>query len=298
MAFVIIDLEFNNLRNITKYYPNFYEDNANMKDIRLDNEIIEIGAIKLDAYMKPLSEFKTFIKPSVFPVLNPKVAEITHITEEDLSRGLSFLEGINSLKEFVGEGDIICSWAKDDIAEIIKNSKYHGYEDLNWLSSYLDIQEYSTKILAHKKSLSLKNALDELKIKVDSNKLHDALNDAIYTSLVFKRLYNSRIVKNYIVKDIYDMPAMEVKELDSYEVDIEAIEAMCPKCKKRINIEYYPKLLNWRFVMLGVCPKCNGNVMNEIVIKSTLSGKEVYKEITTIVNEVEYLNYSYKLNKN
>ena len=49
--------------------------------------------------------------------------------------------------------------------------------------------------------LSLKNALDELKIKVDKSKLHDALNDANYTAEVFKRLYNNKIVKNYIVKD-------------------------------------------------------------------------------------------------
>ena len=34
-------------------------------------------------------------------------------------------------------GDIICSWAKDDIAEIIRNANYHGYNDLSWIERYL-----------------------------------------------------------------------------------------------------------------------------------------------------------------
>ena len=40
----------------------------------------------------------------------------------------------------VNEGDIICSWAKDDIAEIIKNANHHGYTDLSWINKYLYIQ--------------------------------------------------------------------------------------------------------------------------------------------------------------
>ena len=90
----------------------------------------------------------------------------------------------------VDEGDIICSWAKDDIAEIIRNANYYGYDDLSWIDNYLDIQEYVTKILGYRKSLSLKNALKALKIKVNEDLLHDALNDCIYTCL----LYTSRCV--------------------------------------------------------------------------------------------------------
>ncbi|WP_322379244.1 3'-5' exonuclease, partial [Clostridium perfringens] len=133
--------------------------------------------------MKPMEEFIRYIKPSLITVLNPKISEITNIKESDLENGVTFQDGIEQLATLIDEGDIICSWAKDDIIEIINNAIYHKYDNLNWLKNYLDIQEYSTKILAKKKSLSLKNALEELKIKVDNDKLHDALNDAIYTSL-------------------------------------------------------------------------------------------------------------------
>ena len=50
MGYIIVDLEFNNLKNITKYYEDFFEKNADLKSINLENEIIEIGAIKVDKY--------------------------------------------------------------------------------------------------------------------------------------------------------------------------------------------------------------------------------------------------------
>lgn len=297
MAFIIIDLEFNNLNGISKYYPDIFNENPDLKDITIENEIIEIGAIKLDKYMKPLGEYKAHIKPSIIPVLNPKVLEITKISKEDLDSGISFEEGMDGLRALIDEEDIICSWAKDDIIEIISNAVYHKYEDLKWLKNYLDIQEYSTKILAHKKSLSLKNALEELKIRIDPSKLHDALNDAVYTSYVFKRIYNSRIIKNYVIKDVYNMPALEVKNLQEYTLDENKVMEICPKCKVGVAIEYPLKPINWRFLSLGICPKCNRKVVNEVVVKKTFSGEEVYKETSTIVNEVEYINYTYKMYK-
>ena len=115
MAFIIIDLEFNNLSEIHKYYPNIYKDIPNLKELDLINEIIEIGAIKVDMYMKPLEELKVYIKPSVIPVVNPKILSITNIKHEELENGVSFNEGLDMLKNMVDKGDIICSWAKDDI---------------------------------------------------------------------------------------------------------------------------------------------------------------------------------------
>ena len=297
MAFIIIDLEFNNLEGIHKYYPDLYKKYPSLEDIDLDNEIIEIGAIKLDNYMKPLREFKAYIKPSVIPVLNPKISEITSITESDLENGLSFKDGIEKLSELIDEGDIICSWAKDDIIEIINNALHYKYENLNWLKNYLDLQEYSTKILGKKKSLSLKNALEELKIKVDNSKLHDALNDAIYTSEVFKRIYNSRVLKNYIIKDIYNMPAMDIKNLNEYKLDKAKLKCKCPKCNLDIDFEYDFVPMKWRFIALGKCNKCNNKIIDEVRVKETFSGEEVYNEVSTIIDELEYINYSYKVKK-
>ena len=35
MGYIIVDLEFNNLKNITKYYEDFFEKNDDLKSINL-----------------------------------------------------------------------------------------------------------------------------------------------------------------------------------------------------------------------------------------------------------------------
>lgn len=295
MGYIIVDLEFNNLKNITKYYEGFFDENKQLQDIELENEIIEIGAIKVDQYMKPICEMREYIKPTIFPIINPKVTEITKINSSILNKnGISFEEAMNKLKGMFEEGDVLCSWAKDDVAEIIINANYHKYKDLNWLDAYLDIQEYASQILAHKKALGLKTALDELKIKVDETKLHDALNDAFYTVEVFKRIYNSRVIKNHIVRDIYNMPAINVSNLDKIEIDTDKLNFICPKCGKKVVLETSIELLNWRFAALGRCSKCKNNILFEIIVKKTLQGEIGYREISSILKEDIYMDYVYK----
>lgn len=296
MGYIIIDLEFNNLKNITKYYENFFETYGKFNSIDLENEIIEIGAVKVDKYMKPISEFREYIKPTIFPVINPIVTEITKIDMDILNeKGVAFNEAMDKLKDMFEEGDVLCSWAKDDVAELIINSHHFKYNDLRWLNGYLDIQEYVSKMLAHKKVLGLKSALDELKIKVDDTKLHDALNDAKYTVEVFRRMYNSRVIKNYIVSDIYNMPAVHVSNLEEISIDESKLILKCPKCGKRVELETPMKLLNWRFVAVGSCTKCKSNVLCEVIVKRTLQGEQGYNEVYSILKNEVYLSYVYKL---
>lgn len=297
MGYIIVDLEFNSMKDITKYYKNFFEEHGEFKELDIENEIIEIGAIKVDKYMKPICSMREYIKPTVFPIINPIVNEITKIDMKILKeKGIAFEEAINKLKDMFEEGDILCSWAKDDIVELIVNANHYKYRDLEWINGYLDLQEYATKILAHKKALGLKVALNELKIKIDDSKLHDALNDAEYTAEVFKRIYNSRIIKNYVVRDIYNMPALNVANLKEYTVDEENLKLLCPKCNKKIKLETQISLLNWRFAAVGTCPKCKNNILCEISIKKTLKGEEAYIETSSILKNEAYMNYCYKLN--
>ena len=134
MGYIIIDLEFNNLKNITNYYKDFFEIHGDFASVGLENEIIEIGAVKVDKYMKPISEIREYVKPTVFPVINPIVTEITKIDMNILNdRGISFEEAINKLKDMFEEGDVLCSWAKDDVVELIINANDYNYNDLSWL---------------------------------------------------------------------------------------------------------------------------------------------------------------------
>lgn len=298
MSYIIVDLEFNNMKNITQYYKDFYEEHEELINVNLENEIIEIGAVKLDEHMKQIDSMKEYIKPSVFPVINPIVNSITKIDMEMLNEnGISFNEAISKLGSMFEEGDILCSWAKDDVVELISNSRYYDYKNIDFIKKYLDIQEYATKILGHKKSLGLKNAVNELKIKVNENKLHDASYDAECTGEVLKRIYNSRIIKNYVVSDIYNMPALNVCELENFYPEEDKLKLECPKCKRKIKMDTDISIAKWRFVTIGMCPKCGNNVLCEIFVKQSFMGQVFYQETGSIISSEVYERYYYKLNK-
>lgn len=289
MNYVIIDLEFNNLREITQFYPRFYEENAEVLEYKCPNEIIEIGAIKLDRTMKEIGRLKTYIRPSIYKILNPRIVEITGIHEENLKSGIHFKEALEKLGDFIGEDSIVCSWAKDDIAELIRNADYHNCGFISWLKEYIDLQEYCTKVLAEKKSISLKNALNKLRVKMVEKDLHDALNDAVYTVEVFKRVYNDRAVKSFIVKDIINMPSIMIRDYKNFQLDSKQTELICPKCGKKIELEYPLKLFKWRFIGLGSCDSCKSKVLQKIVIKQTLAGDKVYIDNNRLLSDREYM---------
>jgi DNA polymerase III epsilon subunit-like protein/DNA-directed RNA polymerase subunit RPC12/RpoP len=289
LNYVIIDLEFNNMREITEIYPSFYEENPQVLEYKCPNEIIEIGAIKLNRTMKEIDRFKAYIKPSIYKVLNPKISGMTGIKEEDLENGITFKEALDKLGSFIDEDTIICSWAKDDIAELIRNADYHCLSSMEWLKGYIDLQEYCTKVLAEKKSMSLKNALNKLRIKVFEQDLHDALNDAVYTAEVFRRIYNDRAVKSFIVKDIINMPSIMIRDYNDFKLDENKTGLKCPKCGSEIDLDYPLKLFKWRFIGLGNCDRCNSKILQKIVIKQTLAGDRVYINNNRLVNDKEYI---------
>lgn len=298
LNYVIIDLEFNNMREIAECYPSFYEENPEVLEYKCPNEIIEIGAIKLNRTMKEIDRFKTYVKPSIYRILNPKISEMTGIKEENLQNGMSFSEALDSLGSFIDEDSILCSWAKDDIAELIRNADYHNCSSLDWLKGYIDLQEYCTKVLAEKKSMSLKNALNKLRIKVFEQELHDALNDAVYTAEVFRRIYNDRAVKSFIIKDIINMPSIMIRDYNDFKLEESKTELKCPKCGNEVDLEYPLKLFKWRFIGLGNCDRCNSKILQKIVVKQTLAGDKVYINNNRLLSDKEYIELVDRFNHN
>ena len=53
----------------------------------------------------------------------------------------------------------------------------------------------------------------------------------------------------------------------------------------------------WRFISIGKCSKCNASILNEVIVKKTLHEEIIYYEIGNIIGNLEYLDYTYKLDK-
>lgn len=85
MNFIIFDLEWNNAYN--------YKLKRGM------NEIIEIGAVKLDENLDVVDTFKQLIKPQLSRKLGSRFKNLTHITIDEINdNGIPFEKAFDDLQ--------------------------------------------------------------------------------------------------------------------------------------------------------------------------------------------------------
>jgi len=95
------------------------------KNKRDQNEIIEIGALKIDSDGYIVSEFCEFIKPILNPDLSDFCIELTTIEQADIDASDTYNVVIERFKEWIGpeEPYVLCSWGFYDKRQFEKDCK-------------------------------------------------------------------------------------------------------------------------------------------------------------------------------
>lgn len=129
MSYVILDLEWNG--SYSKVLHKFV------------NEIIEIGAVKLDDELNVCDTFTMLVAPKIGKKLCSKVKQLTKITNEELKdEGVSFIRAISLFSDFLGDG-VFMTWSDSDLHALIENYSYYtGRTRLPFLSRYCNLQSY------------------------------------------------------------------------------------------------------------------------------------------------------------
>ncbi|WP_187296174.1 3'-5' exonuclease [Tepidibacter mesophilus] len=174
MNYIIFDLELN-----SKPFKN-----------KIPNEIIEIGAVKLNNDLEIIDRFQSFIKPKYFSKLFSLIKKKTNIKQVDIDNSDSFKSIIRSFKEWLGEDYLLCCWGYDDYYHIKSNCKLHNIKS-SWISEFLDIQKQFSRIhkLEKGKTASLSNALALCCIEINDENMHRADIDAEYTCKLFINIF-------------------------------------------------------------------------------------------------------------
>ncbi len=174
---IVLDLEWNQRYGKQQGIPS-----------SLPQEIVEIGAVKLDASMGIADRFQATVRPVVHPVLHRHVQRVTGISAEDCREGLPFREAGAALMAFCGEAFTLCTWGPDDYPVLQRNLAYWSLPQ-DWARTPLDAQ----KMYAHlqgtgqSKQVSLQAAMEVLGIAQEFPS-HRALHDAYHTALVVQKL--------------------------------------------------------------------------------------------------------------
>ena len=177
MNYIVFDLENNCAFSINKITGKLEKGHANSI---CPNEVIEIGAVKLDENLEVIDTLRIYIKPKLYKQIHPKVKKKTKITISKLSNASPFKQAIKDFANWIKPEYILCCWGRDDILTLKRNCEYHKL-NCDWISKYIDVQHMITEYLNHPHSIGLKDALGKFNISIE-DQLHDALNDAAYTA--------------------------------------------------------------------------------------------------------------------
>ncbi len=225
MNFIVFDLELN---------QDFSSAERN-GDIPALFEIIQLGAVKLDAELNTTGTFNRFIKPVFYKRINPFVTGLTGITTEQLQFEEEFPEVIRSFIDFVGDTDpVFCVWGSSDIKELFRNVEKHLLSTKQLPRKYINIQPYVSLYFnySQKNLLSLQHAVEALKLPTGYS-FHNAFNDAFYTAEIFKKIYNS-----FILPKVYDPSSPAVRSRQPRkEIDTDGLINQFEKMYQRMMSE-------------------------------------------------------------
>ena len=174
MKHVVVDLEMNPV-------------SREFREVRrkLNEEVIEIGAVRLDENFQQEAEFQCYVKPEYGPI-KKHITSLTGITQAMVADKKTYAACFQDFVDWVGEEETkIYSWSMSDIKQLRSECRYKLPDfDINWLNArWVDLQQEFDDRLGLHNSLALKHALGAMDHKFEGTQ-HTALADAINTSAI------------------------------------------------------------------------------------------------------------------
>ena len=202
MNYIVFDLEWNQSPG------GRYRENP-----KIPFEILEIGALKLNARRRIIGEFHETIKPLVYRAMNRHTQAVVHMDMEALRQSRTFSPVARSFLEWCGEDYIFVSWGPSDLFELQRNlDYYHIQYRFPKPLLYYDLQKlYSLENLDGKKRPALQEAVEAMGI-AQTRRFHAAFDDAWYTAKIMQNM-NFKSVQEYKSVDYYHLPESKEEEI-------------------------------------------------------------------------------------
>lgn len=300
MNYIVFDLEWNQSKN-TKNNSKFENKNADILK-QMPFEIVEIGAVKLDENFQNVDTFSRLIKPSFYKKMSPIISEITGIRDSDLKNQKGFQFVMREFIEWCGDDYIMCTFGNQDIYELGINMHFHNVKiPWSYPMYYIDIQRIFGIIYGkenEQKSLEMVSMYMGIAKK---KAYHRALNDAIYTAEILKKLNQKQVMENRSL-DYFMLPINHKAEKENnvgthleyltapYENkddllnDKNVFITRCPQCMKKCKKKIRWFLDGSKYVCIAKCEN-HGLMEGILYIKNNYNGYYGVKKTVAVGTE-------------
>lgn len=272
MSYIILDLEWNNT-----YFK---------KENRFINEILQIGAVKLNDKLNIVDSFQVIVKSFLTKRLSSRVKDLTGITNEEMLSGVPLHEAVKLYNDWVGNDAITMTWSNSDLYAILENSRVFLENQLTLkIEKYVNLQAFVQNELRIsgvelKNQISLNNAATLLNVSTEGFELHNAKDDSALAALLLKRTYNekrfSELICDTTDPEFYGRLTFKPYYLSNVRderINKNYLIFSCPNCEKpvkRINKWKYRN--NWLRAEF-YCKFC------DIKLKGMISAKQTFNKV-------------------
>lgn len=282
MEYIILDLEWN-----TVYHK---------KENRFINEILQIGAVRLNDSFDIFDSFQITVKSALTHKLSSKVIKLTGITNEEMLSGVSLCDAVAAYNKWAVDNAVTMTWSTSDLYAIVDNTNIFKLKETLKISRYLDLQtyvqnEFKQSGIQINNQISLINAAAMLDISTDNYTMHTAKDDSIVSALVLQKTYNperfSKNIKDTKNGDFYKrltFKAYYLKDTKDKRIDPAYLRFHCPICnnlaERKSKWKYFS---NWHRSTF-FCSACDSKLKAMISFKQTYDKLIVKKRILPIIS--------------
>lgn len=277
MQYIVLDLEWN------QPWPGS-PSSKKVLPVPIHGEIIQIGAVRMDAAQAVLDEFQILIRPKYYRRLNSRVSKLTGLKDAKLrEEGVGFAEAAAKFRDWCGEDCIFLTWGFDDINILQENILLHGM-DPQWVGRWYNAQMmFNAQTGSGNAQKALKTAMEMFNIEA-TRPAHDALADAYHTALICEKLDLARGMQEYgtSLKSHEDgFHGAEIPGCISRKVyhgygdkrqaigDMGGRENLCPECGAPMQSGKWFSQPGRRYMTMAKCP-----VHGEYLLRIRLAPEE------------------------
>lgn len=276
MNYIILDLEWDGA-----FYP---------KIGRFINQILQIGAVKLDQNFEIIDTFDKTVKSSFSKRVSRRFSELTGITKADMLAGIPLDEAFSLYNDWVGENAVTMTWSNSDIYTVLENERNIVDTRLK-IEKYLDLQKYiqgemRLRGIEYPSQISLLNAANMLNIKIDETVLHNAKADSIACAALLKECYNKERFNSMITDtsdpqffDRFTFKPHYICDINDENIDKSAFDFNCETCGLPLNLKGEWKSHNCGFYADMVCSKCKKVYSARVRARKTYDSVKIKRKL-------------------
>lgn len=256
------------------------------------NEVIEIGAAKLDGDFRLVDTISILVRPQIGKKLRGRTKDLTHITNEDVLTGKLFPDALYEFSQWVGDEDnTFLTWGDGDIRVLSKNNEYFTKSsELKFMKNYADAQKYCQQFLKPKpnQQIGLSAACEQLGVDIEAFSHHRALDDSLMTVECIKKVFDAEKLKKYthhcdesFTKRLSFKPYY-IRDINNPAVKLKGTKCLCDVCGGKAVQKKKWRLVNQSFRSDFYCPKCKRNFRFSVRYKQFFDYVDIKKTYTEI----------------